>query len=175
MKDRRGEVLYRLGSFKAALPDLEASAASDRPLALHSLSLLADAYRKLGMPLKEQQTLDRIIAFHPDRISPVIEEALYLRASQLKKAGEFMRASTLYQTLLDAYPRSSHAQWAMFYLAEIANVQGDAVKARELLTNIIRISKDPILVSAARVSSDEMELNRELQGYEATKPGAGRK
>ncbi|MCU0575359.1 MAG: tetratricopeptide repeat protein [Desulfobacterota bacterium] len=175
MNDRRGEVLYRLGSLSAALPYLEASAASGSPLALHSLSYLTDAYRRLGMPQQEQTALDRIIAFHPERVSPIIEEALYLRAGQAKKAGDFTRASSLFQTLLDAYPKSSHAPWAMYYLADIAHDQGDNPKARELLTHIIRVSKDPVLVSAARVSSDVMELNRDLQGYDAMKTGTGRK
>jgi len=169
MRERRGEVLYRLGSLKAALPDLEASAASGSPLALHSLSFLADAYRRLNLPQMEQQTLERIIAFHPDRVSPIIEEALYRRANQLQKDGDLVRASSLYQSLLDAYPRSPHAHWAMYYLAEIAHLQGDNEKARGLMTNIIRISKDPVLIAAARVTSDEMELNRELQGYEVIK------
>ena len=174
MRERRGEVLYRLGSLSAALPHLEASAAEGGPLALHSLSYLADAYRRLGTPLKEEEALDRIIAFHPERVSPIIEEALYKRAGQLRKAASLARASSLYQALLDAYPRSSHVHWAMYYLAGIAHVQGDASRARELLTNIMRLSKDPVLVSAARVTSDEMALIGDLDGYEATKQHGGR-
>jgi len=62
----------------------------------------------------------------------------------------------------------------MYYLAGIAHVQGDASRARELLTNIMRLSKDPVLVSAARVTSDEMALIGDLDGYEATKQHGGR-
>ncbi|HVN72746.1 MAG TPA: tetratricopeptide repeat protein, partial [Desulfomonilia bacterium] len=49
MRDRRGEVLYMLDSLRDSLTYLEASAGSDSPLALNSLSYLADAYRRLGM------------------------------------------------------------------------------------------------------------------------------
>jgi len=38
----------------------------------------------------------------------------------------------------------------------------------------MRLSKDPVLVSAARVTSDEMALIGDLDGYEATKQHGGR-
>ncbi len=174
MKERRGEALYRLGSLTACLPYLEASADGKGPLALQSLSFLNDAYRRLDMPEKQRQTLDRIISYHPDRVSPVIEEALYLRANQLRKTGDLERARSLYQALLDAYPRSAHAHWAMYHLAGIAGTRGDRGKAREILINISRISKDPVLLSAARALSAEIELDKDLEGYEATKPRSER-
>ena len=73
-----------LGSLKESLPYLETSADSDSPLALNSLSYLAGAYQRLGMGQQEEQTLERIISYHGKRISPIIEDALYLRAAQLK-------------------------------------------------------------------------------------------
>ncbi|HQI81493.1 MAG TPA: tetratricopeptide repeat protein [Deltaproteobacteria bacterium] len=174
MKERRGEALYRLGSLTACLPYLEASADAGGPLALQSLSFLSDAYRRLDMPGKQQQVLDRIISYHPGRVSPVIEEALYLRANQLRKTGDPERAGSLYQALLDAYPRSAHAHWAMYHLAGIAGTRGDREKAREILINISRVSKDPVLLSAARALSAEIELDKDLEGYEATKPRSER-
>ncbi|HOS98566.1 MAG TPA: tetratricopeptide repeat protein, partial [Deltaproteobacteria bacterium] len=108
------------------------------------------------------------------RVSPVIEEALYLRANQLRKTGDPERAGSLYQALLDAYPRSAHAHWAMYHLAGIAGTRGDREKAREILINISRVSKDPVLLSAARALSAEIELDKDLEGYEATKPRSER-
>lgn len=174
MKDRRGEVLYRLDSITAALPLLETTAGGGGPYALHALSYLADAYRRLDMPKQEQQTLDRIIALHPDRVSPAIEKALYRRADQVRKNGELDRASSLYEALLGAYPRSPQAHWAMLHLAEISHVRGNDARAADLLAAIMKASTDPVLVSAARATSDMMALNRDLEGYEAGKPGAGR-
>ena len=118
-------MLYKLGSLKDSLTYLEASANSDSPLALNSLSYLADAYRRLSMNQQEQQILDRIISYNGQRISPIIENALYLRATQFKDMGELAKAKSLYRMLLDTYPKSSHAYWAMYHLASISYALGD--------------------------------------------------
>jgi TolA-binding protein len=169
MRDRRGEVLYMLGSLKESLTYLETSAGSDSPLALNSLSYLAGAYQRLGMGQLEEQTLERIISYHGKRISPIIEDALYLRAAQLKGSGEFAKAKTFYQILLDSYPKSSHAYWAMYHLSQIAYTLGDQTEAKNLLTNVIRLTKDPLLLSAARLASNDMELQKDLTRFDAEK------
>jgi tetratricopeptide (TPR) repeat protein len=169
MRDRRGEVLYKLGSLKDSLTYLEASANSDSPLALNSLSYLTDAYRRLSMNQQEQQVLDRIISYNGQRISPIIENALYLRATQFKDMRELAKAKSLYQMLLDTYPKSSHAYWAMYHLASISYALGDQAGAKDLLTNVIRLSKDPLLLSAARVASNDMDLQQELKMYNSAK------
>jgi len=169
MRDRRGEVLYMLGSFKESLTYLEASAGSDSPLALNSLSYLVGAYQRLGLAKQEEQTLERIISYHGKRLSPIIEEALYLRAAQLKGLGEFAKAKTFYQILLDSYPKSSHAYWAMYHLSQIAYALGDQSEAKNLLTNVIRLTKDPLLLSAARLASNDMDLQKDLARFDAEK------
>jgi tetratricopeptide (TPR) repeat protein len=169
MKDRRGEVLYLLGSLKESLTYLEASANSDSPLALNSLSYLANAYQRLGLAQLEEQTLERIISYHGKRISPIIEDALYLRAAQLKGLGEFAKAKTFYQILLDTYPKSSHAYWAMYHLSQIAYALGDQTEAKNLLTNVIRLTKDPLLLSAARLASNDIDLQKDLTRFNAGK------
>ena len=175
MRDRRGEVLYKLGSLKDSLTYLDASANSDSPLALNSLSYLADAYGRLSMTQQEQQVLDRIISYNGQRISPIIENALYLRATQLKDMGELAKAKSLYQMLLDTYPKSSHAYWAMYHLASISYALGDQAGGKDLLTNVIRLSQDPLLLSAARVASDDMDLQQELKMFNAAKSQPGGK
>lgn len=169
IKDRRGEALYLMGSIREALPYLESSAAADSPLALNSLSYLADSYRRLGMTEQEQKTLDRIISYNGRRISRLIENALYLRANYLKSSGEFDRAKTLYQTLLDSYPKSTHTYWVMYHLSQIAYATGDHDEAKTLLTNVIRLAKDPLLLSAARVTSNDMELQKDLNRFDEEK------
>ncbi len=169
IRDRRGETLYMLGSLTESLPYLEASASADGPLALNSLSYLADAYRRLSMGEQEQRTLDKIISYHGKRISRIIENALYLRANYLKSTGELARAKNLYQSLLDTYPKSSHTYWVMYHLSQIAFALGDHDGAKTLLTNVIRLTKDPLLLSVARVSADDMDLQKELNRYDADK------
>lgn len=173
MRDRRGEVLYMMGNLKEAIPYLEASASSNSPLALNSLDYLSDAYRRLGLIQQEQQALDRIISLHPNRVSPIIERALYRRANQLKAAGDLTGARNLYKTLLDAYPRSVHAHWTMYHLAQIAYAMDDQAEAASLITNVMNLSKDPILIAAARATSGEMELRKELRGLDAFKGRMG--
>jgi len=169
IRDRRGEALYMLGSLKEAIPHLEASASADGPLALNSLSYLADAYRRLSMTEQEQKTYDRIISYNGRRVSRIIENALYLRANYLKSSGDFARAKTLYQIMLDTYPKSPHAYWTMYHLSQIAFALGDQGEAKTLLTNVIRLTKDPLLLSAARVASNDMELQKDLDRYDAEK------
>lgn len=174
IRDRRGEVLYMLGSIKESLPYLEASAGSESPLALNSLSYLATAYQRLGLVQLEEQTLERIISYHGKRISPIIENALFLRAAQLKGKGEFAKAKTFYQILLDTYPKSSHAYWAMYHLSQIAYALGDETEAKNLLTNVIRLTKDPLLLSAARLASNDIDLQKDLKKFDAEKTKTGR-
>ncbi len=173
IRDRRGEVLYMLGSLKESLPYLEASANSDSPLALNSLSYLVGAYQRLGLGQLEEQTLERIISYHGKRISPIIEDALYLRATQLKGKGDVARAKTFYQILLDTYPKSSHAYWAMYHLSQIAYTLGDQTTAKNLLTNVIRLTKDPLLMSAARLASNDMDLQKDITRFNAEKARMG--
>jgi hypothetical protein len=48
---------------------------------------------------------------------------------------------------------------------------GIAGRPGKILVNISRISKDPLsLLSSARALSTEIELDKDLEGYEATKP-----
>ena len=173
IRDRRGEVLYLLGSFKESIPYLEASANSDSPLALNSLSYLANAYHRLGLIQQEEQTLEKIISYNGKRISPIIENALYLRAAQLKGKGELAKAKTFYQILLDTYPKSSHAFWAMYHLSQIAYALGDQTAAKNLLTNVIRLTKDPLLLSAARLASNDMDLQKDITRFDAEKAQVG--
>jgi tetratricopeptide (TPR) repeat protein len=165
MRDKQGEVLYLLGRLNDAVPYLEASTGRGDPSTLTLLSYLSDTYRRLSMRDKEEEILEKIISFHPKITSPVIEEALYLRANQLKHESELERARFLYQELLNTYPRSLHAYWAMYHQAQIVSALGDFTEAKGLLTNVIRLSNDQILISAARVASNEMDLKRDLNGY----------
>ncbi|MCE5273910.1 MAG: tetratricopeptide repeat protein [Deltaproteobacteria bacterium] len=165
MRGKRGEVLYLLGNLREAMPYLETSANKGGQPALTSLSYLCDAYRRLSMPEKETQTLEKIISYHGTLTSPVIEEALYLRASQLKRSGEFERAGTLYQDMLTTYPRSKRTHWAMYHLAQVQSELGDFIKAKGLLTNVTRLSSDPILLAAARTAADDMDLRSDMEAY----------
>jgi tetratricopeptide (TPR) repeat protein len=165
MKEKQGEILYLMGRLKEALPYLEASAAKGGEQSLTFLSYLADTYRGLGMEAKQIQTLDRIISYRGSFTSPAIEEALYLRAHQLKRSGELLKAKSLYQELLSAYPGSKHAYWAMYYTANIETALGNYPEAKGLLTNVTRLSKDPILLSAARVAANDMYLKKDLEDY----------
>ena len=53
----------------------------------------------------------------------------------------------------------------MYHQAQIVSALGDFTEAKGLLTNVIRLSNDQILISAARVASNEMDLKRDLNGY----------
>lgn len=165
MRDKRGEILYLLGRLMEAVPYLEASAGKEDPSAMNSLSYLSDTFHRLSMKDKEEQTLERIISFHGKTTSPVIEEALYLRANQLKHSGELGRARYLYQELLKTYPRSTHAYWVMYHQAQLEASLGGFTEAKALFMNVIRLSNDPVLLSAARLASNEMDLKRDLEDY----------
>jgi hypothetical protein len=57
----------------------------------------------------------------------------------------------------------------MYHLASISYALGDQTGAKDLLTNVIRLSKDPLLLSAARVASNDMDLQQELKMYNSAK------
>jgi tetratricopeptide (TPR) repeat protein len=169
MKEKRGGILYLMGRYQDAVPFLEAFAAKGGEASLKPLSYLADAYGKLGMTAREAQSLEKIISLRSTYTSPIIDDALYLRAHQLKRAGELVRARSLYQDLLNLYPRSGHAYWAMYYIAAIEVSLGNYPEAKGLLTNVTRLSNDPILLAAARAASNDMELKRDMESYKILK------
>jgi tetratricopeptide (TPR) repeat protein len=174
MRHWRGMVLYRAGEMDAAVPFLEESASTGGPFAIQSLDALARIYRAQGKAQKEQETLDRIIAFHPARLSPVIEDALFRRADALMRQGDPDGASRLYEALLKAYPRSLNAHWAMYHLARISLSRGDTDKARERLEEVKRLSRDPVLIQAAHAMLDDAYIDDEIRHYRtssAERPG----
>jgi len=169
MRHFRGAVLHRLGSLEAAIPFLEETSSADNPFALESLRILAEIHHAMGNTVQEQRTLDRIISFHPARVSPVVEKALSLRADRLRQEGDLVRARDLYRALLDTYPRSMYAHWSMYSLAHIDRDLGDLQEARELLTRVKNASRDPVIVNAARVALDDLELEMQIRKYDATR------
>jgi len=169
MKEKRGEILYLMGRYQEALPFLASSAAKGGESSLMPLSYLADSYGKLGMTAQETQTLEKIISLRNTYTSSIIDDALYLRAHQLKRAGDLARARYLYQDLLNLYPQSRHAYWAMYYIATIEVSLGNYPEAKGLLTNVTRLSSDPILLAAARTASNDMELKKDMESYKVLK------
>ncbi|HPS94815.1 MAG TPA: hypothetical protein PK600_10150, partial [Deltaproteobacteria bacterium] len=77
----------------------------------------------------------------------------------------FERAGTLYQDMLTTYPRSKRTHWAMYHLAHVQSELGDFTKAKGLLTNVTRLSSDPILLAAARTAADDMDLRSDMEAY----------
>ncbi len=169
MKEKRGEILYLMARYQDALPFLQASAAKGGEPSLMPLSYLADSYGKLGMTSQETQILEKIISLRNTYTSPIIDEALYIRAHQLKRAGDLAKARYLYQDLLNLYPQSRHACWAMYYIATIEVSLGNYPEANGLLTNVTRLSSDPILLAAARTASNDMELKKDMESYKVLK------
>lgn len=166
MRHFRGVVLYEIGSIDAAVPFLEETSSPDNPYALESLRILAEIYRTQGKKEQERHTLDRIIAFHPARRSPVVEKALYIRANDLREEGDLTRAKELYRALLDTYPRSFYAHWAMYFLGQIQRDLGDFEEAGALLGRVKSLSRDPVLLGATKTALDDLELDKDVLNYE---------
>jgi hypothetical protein len=57
----------------------------------------------------------------------------------------------------------------MYHLSQIAYALGDQSEAKNLLTNVIRLTKDPLLLSAARLASNDMDLQKDLTRFDAEK------
>ena len=168
MRRWRGFALVKTGNMDAAIPFLEEATSPDDPFALSALDTLAQVYGAKGDFQRQQGALDRIVAFHPARVSPVIERALYSRAEAKMRSGDLQGAKVLYETLLEAYPRSPRAHWAMYSLARVQLAEGDTEGAKERLETVKRVSRDPVLVQAARTAIDEVDLENDLRLLKAS-------
>lgn len=169
MKAKRGQMLYKQGKFKEAIPYLKVYVHLNKNDALTMLSYLVDSYHRLSNNKKEAETLKKIISYYGKTKSPVIEHALYARAYQLKKKGELKSAKTLYNNLLKTYPSSTYRYWALFNLAEIDYAKNKADQAFKNLDKVINGSKDATLINLASMYKQEFVLDADIAEFNKLK------
>jgi tetratricopeptide (TPR) repeat protein len=176
MEQARGRMLYFLGRFTEAVPYLEKTASGGNSQAsLEALSMLADAHARLGDSSREAETLERIIALSESVQSPLIEKAIYVRASRFKEQDELLRARKLFEMLLKKYPDSAYRDWAAFHLAEILHGQGEHGAASKHLEAVIGRSTDMVLHELALGYLGQIELGTELGEFRKLKDRFKRK
>lgn len=174
IKEQRGELLYRLGRYKQAVIFLKSYFSQDNKEELKRLYLLAQSYFKLTNKGNEGMVLDRIITFNNQINSPFIENALYIRANQLKDGGDLARAKTLYDILLKTYPDSRYTWWSRYHVAVISHRIGNISEAQKILDEIIRTTDDALLISAAQITRSEIELEPAILEFNDLKNRFGR-
>lgn len=169
MEENRGQLLYYTNRIREAIPYLEQAGGKGDEGALVALSMLADAHKKLGDPSREAESMEKIIGFSGTMKSPVIEKALYTRATQLKGLSETARAQELYQRMLALYPQSVYRDWALYHLAEISHARGETAEATKLLNTVIQRSTDKILHELALSYLGELGLGKDLTEFQNLK------
>lgn len=174
IKEQRGELLYRLGRYKQACNFLKSYSTQDNQEELKRLSLLAQSYFKLANKGNEGIVLDKIISFEDQINSPFIEDALYIRANQLKDGGDLARAKTLYDILLGTYPDSTYKWWSRYHVAVISHRIGNTSEAQKILDEIVRTTDDALLLSAAQTTRSEIELEPAILEFNDLKNRFGR-
>ncbi|HDP25247.1 MAG TPA: tetratricopeptide repeat protein [Deltaproteobacteria bacterium] len=165
MRELRGELLYLLRHYEEAIEYFEEMAGQEGEKRLSAQFKLADIYRNLDRRTDEARVLDSIISASPGQRSPIMEQALFLRATQLKESGELQRAMTLYREFLESYPDSHHTDWAMYHLAQITMEVSSHQEALTLVHDILSRSTDTILLSAATSLANEIDLDRDIQDF----------
>ncbi len=175
MQAIRGEILYRTNHFAEAVPFLEHSIRQGGERALFDLLYLAKTHRKLGNKAGEAAALDRIVAYADSMKSPVIEEALYARANELRQTETPARARALYTKLLNTYPQTPIREWALYHLAQVHHGEGNDEEATKLLTQVLQQTKDKTLQNLANNSLREVALDNEISEYTRFKDLFGRK
>ncbi len=169
VKNARGDLLYRLGQLDEAAKFLQPLSRSRDEQGLNNLSKLADIYRRTGEAGLEAATLDRIISLKSSLQSPIIEKSLYLRAGQLKEAGNLNRARELYNSLIEEYPQSSYKWWAIYELAGLESASQNYQDAAALLNQVIQNSTNETLLSAARFALNNIALQGQVEAYNQKK------
>ncbi|MEA2101214.1 MAG: tetratricopeptide repeat protein [Thermodesulfobacteriota bacterium] len=165
MREKRGEILYRLGHYQQAIRYLSAMGEKDNQTLLD----LADAYHRLGETDKEEQILNRVSFPDTGMDADNIEQVLLNRAFIAMEKGNYADARDMYNTFLKTRPKSRYRWWVIYHLSEIAMDRGKKQQAAHMLNRIMEGSQDPVLRDAAGCLLEEQGLNKRLREYDTAK------